>query len=600
MTQPKVPPNTQVPRWSPPRSSHPPSPPSPAVGGTRLNFNTLLESPAVETPEPERVRSTTPSTTVATYDGSSCEIASSAPQVPATNLFASPPDAPATVAKTGKKARPMPDISAFNTTSRKSNSSSKPPPSPLLCPPTPQRTPGWAKDSLTPALQRQDSLHATKVLAAAPDDMEVESPDNQHEGQGSKPFSLTVSIPPPTPQPFPQTQNSPTSQSLTSAPTITFATSFSILGLLGAGAFADVHKVKSLTSPNFYAVKRCRRQFRGKKDRDRALREVAVLQKLAASPEPSARYVIGFVRAWQEDGYFFSQTELCCTGNLGRLIETVNAPHAQWRSRYPTVSSTSGPDEDVTLTRALPGNSLPPAATGRLIPEPAIWNVIHDVASGLLHIHEAGYLHLDIKPSNVFFALSTPTHCKIGDFGMACKVGGEEDGQEGDTMYMARELLEEGAKMKSADMFSLGLTVLEMAAGPQFEVPAEGDAWHELRSGAGVQLPKSRSKDLRVIIDSLINPDADARPTAAQVIADCERNLGNSSFLSGFVTDVQALVLAKERQLSATYRSARNRRFTPTAAVIQAAGAPGNLWDDGDRAHTPTPREHATTFSWTD
>ena len=61
---------------------------------------------------------------------------------------------------------------------------------------------------------------------------------------------------------------------------VSFADDFEILASLGSGAFADVYKVRLKSDNRLYAVKRNRRQFRGKRDRDVALAEVQSMQRL--------------------------------------------------------------------------------------------------------------------------------------------------------------------------------------------------------------------------------------------------------------------------------------------------------------------------------
>src|SRR5882757_7048213 len=99
---------------------------------------------------------------------------------------------------------------------------------------------------------------------------------------------------------------------------------------------------------------------------------------------------------------------------------------------------------------------------------------------GLRFIHEAGIIHLDLKPANIF--LTREGRFKIGDFGMASvwpRPGGAFE-REGDKLYLARELLQ-GKYGKAADIFrcvvpwmyvwvtliyflySLGMTMLETA-----------------------------------------------------------------------------------------------------------------------------------------
>ena len=73
---------------------------------------------------------------------------------------------------------------------------------------------------------------------------------------------------------------------------ISFDVDFENLGKLGRGAFADVYMVRSRLDGQNYAVKRNRRQFRGKRDRDFAMAEVRTIRvskmcvlKLAAQSE---------------------------------------------------------------------------------------------------------------------------------------------------------------------------------------------------------------------------------------------------------------------------------------------------------------------------
>lgn len=51
---------------------------------------------------------------------------------------------------------------------------------------------------------------------------------------------------------------------------------------------------------------------------------------------------------------------------------------------------------------------------------------------------------------------------------------------EGDPKYLAKETMQ-GVFTKTADIFSLGITTLELAC--DLELPGRGEGWHRLREG---------------------------------------------------------------------------------------------------------------------
>ncbi|CAL9699102.1 unnamed protein product [Knipowitschia caucasica] len=251
---------------------------------------------------------------------------------------------------------------------------------------------------------------------------------------------------------------------------------FTNLGLLGRGSFGEVFKVQSNQDGHRYAVKRSAHRFRGNTDRGRSLKEARNHENLCPHP-----HILNFVAAWEECGRLYIQTELCSTS---LLLHAENQP--------------PGPDEA------------------------AAWNYLCDLLSALEHVHSLGFVHLDLKPANVLITESG--RLKLADFGLLFqfdqKDGGEtfkEDIQEGDPRYMAPELLR-GVYGPAADVFSLGVTILELAC--NIEVPNGGDSWQQLRKGClPTEFTNGLSPEFQRVLQTMLEPDPSKRPTVSELLS---------------------------------------------------------------------------------
>ncbi|CAL8138262.1 unnamed protein product [Orchesella dallaii] len=115
------------------------------------------------------------------------------------------------------------------------------------------------------------------------------------------------------------------------------------------------------------------------------------------------------------------------------------------------------------------------------------WRLFREIVEGLVHIHQQGMIHRDLKPVNIF--LDSHDHVKIGDFGLATSsilpkfTTGEsfhekheephsvdfpeesQTGQVGTALYVAPELITKGIKItynQKVDIYSLGIIFFEM------------------------------------------------------------------------------------------------------------------------------------------
>ena len=81
---------------------------------------------------------------------------------------------------------------------------------------------------------------------------------------------------------------------------------------------------------------------------------------------------------------------------------------------------------------------------------------------------------------------------------------------------MASEILE-GTYTKACDVFSLGVTILELAT--DLDLPNGGYLWHALREeGPDPMLCKDLSPDLRKTLKLMMGRDHERRPTVGQLL----------------------------------------------------------------------------------
>jgi serine/threonine protein kinase len=157
---------------------------------------------------------------------------------------------------------------------------------------------------------------------------------------------------------------------------------------------------------------------------------------------------------------------------------------------------------------------------------------------------------------------------------MAGETGSSEDGQEGDQKYMAGELLASDRKHPSADIFSLGLTLFELASSLSFVLPSEGPRWHQLRGGLKLpcsDIPSIRSPDLVALILSMLNCSLDDRPTADSILEiHSVKSAGAAcdEFLRDYLHDIDEHDRREEHKIGRAYKEDQTPRHTSGRSIV--------------------------------
>ena len=94
---------------------------------------------------------------------------------------------------------------------------------------------------------------------------------------------------------------------------------------------------------------------------------------------------------------------------------------------------------------------------------PDIIDTFTQAAQGLKALHQAGYVHCDIKPNNIL--RSDTGLVKIIDFGQACKIGTTKERIQGTPDYIAPEQVNRKPISIQTDVFNLGATLYWVLTG---------------------------------------------------------------------------------------------------------------------------------------
>ncbi len=179
----------------------------------------------------------------------------------------------------------------------------------------------------------------------------------------------------------------------------------------------------------------------------------------------------------------------------------------------------------------LPGGTLDARlARGPLSPAEAV-RVTVALSEALTALHDAGYVHGDVKPSNIGFASDGSP--KLLDFGLA-RLTDDHDQPSGGTLpYLSPEVLRGGRAGGADDVWSLCVVLYEMVAGRR---PFVGDGADEIADCIRRQRLRAEEKEgltertgvpgsakLIAFAGSVLTAEQPARPATARAFADALR-----------------------------------------------------------------------------
>lgn len=200
-----------------------------------------------------------------------------------------------------------------------------------------------------------------------------------------------------------------------------------ILNALGEGSFGAVYKANHIPSGAIVAVKVIPNAGSNPSEDEKIKGEIDILSR-CDSP-----YIVGYFECFikpptDKPGEMWIVMEYCEGGSMADLIE---------------------------------------ASAGFLLPEDCVRAVCASIVLGLEYLHGvANVCHRDIKCGNVL--LTQDGHVKLADFGVSAELNNTMSKRKtvvGSPYWMAPEVIRESHYDGRADVWSLGITAIEMAEG---------------------------------------------------------------------------------------------------------------------------------------
>ncbi|RJS45549.1 serine/threonine-protein kinase [Nocardioides cavernaquae] len=232
-------------------------------------------------------------------------------------------------------------------------------------------------------------------------------------------------------------------------------------------------------------------------------------------------------------------------------------------------------DEQMFLVMELvDGTTLSRRFAEGLLAHAEVTRIGREVAAALAYAHEQGIVHRDVKPGNVL--LGNDDRVLLADFGIAQLVDGATRhtamGQAiGSPAYLAPEQVSGGDLSGAADVYSLGLMLLEALTG---ERPFRGTTSEVVyaRLQAPPLVPSGLGERWVELLTAMTALDPSARPTADRVVAALDGSDAERTAPFDLATETQVLREPPPLQVPGRPRRLQVMAGVGVAAIALVAG----------------------------
>ncbi|KAF2832231.1 Pkinase-domain-containing protein [Ophiobolus disseminans] len=211
-----------------------------------------------------------------------------------------------------------------------------------------------------------------------------------------------------------------------------------------------------------------------------------------------------------------------------------------------------------------------------LIAEAEIAVIVKELLQGLMYLHDDGKLHRDIKAANILVGASGQV--KLADFGVSGQLSAtmtKKNTFVGTPFWMAPEVIKQSGYDGKADIWSLGITALELANGePPYADIHPMKVLFLIPKNPPPQLHGNFSSAFKEFIELCLRKDPRERPTAKQLLqTNFVRKAGKPARLQELISRYQDWKLRYPKEAAES-----EDEFTP---VKRKDPVNEDLWDFG-------------------
>ncbi|CEO99960.1 non-specific serine/threonine protein kinase [Plasmodiophora brassicae] len=248
---------------------------------------------------------------------------------------------------------------------------------------------------------------------------------------------------------------------------------FDLLERLGQGSYGSVFKARDRRDGKTVAVK----VIPVENDLTDLMKEIAILERCCSA------YIVQYKGSFRRENEIWIVMEFCCAGSLADIMHICK----------------------LTLN------------------EEQIAAVCKQIVAGLEYLHSQRHIHRDIKCGNIL--LDADGSAKLADFGVSVQLTNTVSKRKtviGTPYWMAPEVLKETQYDFKADIWSLGITAMEMALGapPHSNVhPMRAIFLIPTKPPPTLPIPENWSPEFNDFLATCLAKDPEKRPSAAQLAA---------------------------------------------------------------------------------